>query len=135
MLALELIERACWLHSVVICNWHYAVWTPNGYISQIALPRLVSLIERVRPEHVYLVLVTAPVDVVLERREKDRAIKKRKIDRASIEEEMTQSEHLYRLHCNVVASQATTTPISFDNSGPIDVGAIYALVNILYETS
>ena len=135
VLAAKLIERECRLHPLVVCNWHYAVWTPSGYVLELALPKLATLIEKVRPECVYLVLVTASADAVFERREKDRAIKKRKVDRLCVEEEMAQTEVLYRLHHDVVSQRAKTVSVVFDNTGPISAEAIEKLAKTLYETS
>lgn len=134
MLATELIERECRLYSLVICNWHYAVWTPSGYVPEIAFSRLVAMVERVNPECVHLVLVRAPTDVVLKRRVADRAIKKRKIDMACIEEEMAQTEFLYRLHYDVLSFRVKTVTTVFDNIGPVDSAVIKELGKILYET-
>ncbi|OGZ10198.1 MAG: hypothetical protein A3D65_03395 [Candidatus Lloydbacteria bacterium RIFCSPHIGHO2_02_FULL_50_13] len=134
-LAVELIEKECCLHQTVICNWHYAVWTPKGYVPQIAFPRLAGLIERVRPKCVQLVLVRASTDVVLLRREGDQAIKKRKIDRVCVEEEVAHTEHLYRLHHNVISSRVKTVSTVFDNTAPIDGATIERFRTALYETS
>ncbi|MEK7118458.1 MAG: AAA family ATPase [Patescibacteria group bacterium] len=134
-LAMDEIEMACRAHSIVICNWHYAVWTPEGYIPQIALSRLASLVDRIRPECARLVLVKAPARVVFKRRTRDRAIKKRKISLACIEEEMAQTEHFYRLHHDVLSPQVKTLSSVFDNTGPINGAAIKRLGKILHETS
>lgn len=134
-LAIELIARECRLHPVVICNWHYAVWTPSGYVPEIAFPRLTMLVERVKPECVYLVLMSASVDAVFERRAKDRAVKKRKIDRGCIEEEMAQTERLYHLHRDTIASIAKTITMTLDNTCPVEQVRVEELRKIFYETS
>lgn len=135
MLVIELIAEACRVHPVVICNWHYAVWTPGGYVPQLAFDRLALLIDRVNPECAYSVLVGASARIVLARRVSDRLVKKRKIDLASVEEEIAHTERLYRLHGGVVASRVPTVPIVFDNEHSIEGGAIRALVKTIYETS
>lgn len=135
VLVAEAIERECSLYPVVICNWHYAVWTLKGYIPQIAFPRLASLVERVGPECVHLILVDAPVDVVLERRKKDRSIKRRKVDRACVAEEIAQTTHLHRLHYDVLSLRVRTLSTMLDNTGPIDEAAAKKIGKILYETS
>lgn len=134
-LVVELIERSCRLHPLVVCNWHYAVWTPTGYVPEVAFSRLATLIERVRPGCVCPILIHASADIVFERRKKDQGAKKRKIDLVAIEEEIAQTNYLYQLHHGVAASRAKTSPIVFDNSGPIEEGAVRALLNTLYENS
>ena len=99
------------------------------------LPLLADMIECTQPKHVYLVLVTAPLDVIFKRREKDRTVKKRKVDRKSIEEEVVETEYFYRLHQEVVGTRAKMTSVAIDNAGPVESCAFRQFIKTLYATS
>ena len=83
----EILDKAI-LSSTVIVHWHYAVRMSEGYIPQISLERLKRVAESGVVEEVSLVLIEAPTEVILERREKDAGVKTRPLSLEIINEEI-----------------------------------------------
>lgn len=84
--------------SAVVVHWHYAVRRPSGYIPQINFSRLKQIAESGKIEQVILLLVEAPIDVVLERRLRDRRTKKRSLSRSIINKEVAVDEKFLTKH-------------------------------------
>ena len=100
----------------IVCNWHYAVWTKSGYIPQLCYPNLERLIQMVKPDSVTLILVRAPAEEVYKRRRADAEIKKRKIDKKCIEEEMCATESAIEEHLDVIGKWVEPKLIVLDNT-------------------
>ena len=84
--------------SVVVVYWHYAVRRLSKYIPQINFSRLQRITESGKIEQVILFLVEAPATVVLERRLRDRRIKKRGISHSTINKEVAAEEKFWAKH-------------------------------------
>jgi len=89
-------------NQMIVCNWHYAVWTKNGYIPQLCYANLERLIQVTNPDAVTLILIRASVEEVYKRRMADTEIKKRKIDIKCIEEEACATESAIEEHFGVI---------------------------------
>ncbi len=91
-------------HPLVVSNWHWAVWTRNGYVPQLAAEEFLRFLTRSRPCCLYLVEVTAPAELVLARRLRDAPIRKRKLDLACVREEAAMSD-AFRYRCFTAAAE------------------------------
>ena len=83
----EILDKAI-LSSAVIVHWHYAVLRPEGYIPQINLERLKRVAESGVVGEVTLVLIEAPAELILERRQKNVGVKTRPLSLEVIHDEM-----------------------------------------------
>ncbi|OHB23798.1 MAG: hypothetical protein A3J67_02930 [Parcubacteria group bacterium RIFCSPHIGHO2_02_FULL_48_10b] len=84
--------------SAVVVHWHYAVRRPSRYIPQISFSRLKRIAESGNIEKIVLLLVSAPVDIVRERRLKDSRKKKRAFSRSAIRKEVAADEKFLIKH-------------------------------------
>lgn len=80
---------------LILSNWHYAVWTPLGYVSQLSMDRWERIVRDVSGAQITIALVTAKSEVILERREKDRNIRRRKLDLDAVREEIRETARRY----------------------------------------
>ncbi|MBI5732581.1 AAA family ATPase [Candidatus Jorgensenbacteria bacterium] len=87
---------------ITLVNWHYAVWTPHGYIPQIPWELWEYIAGSTVINRLELIHLTAPPEMIFERRKHDRIknIKRRKLNLAAIETEIKQSDLLYNKHLN-----------------------------------
>ena len=72
---------------LVLASWHWAVWTPLGYVPQISIDRWRLVVRASGATRVHLVNVTAPAETILTRRVRDYANhpRKRSLDAVSYE--------------------------------------------------
>lgn len=121
-------------HPLVISNWHWAVWTPKGYVPQLAEEEFLRFLRGSRPRCLYLVEVTAPVELVLARRLEDKAFRKRKLDLNSVHEEAAMSD-AFRYRCFKAAAEVCT--VQFVDIINVDLAegrrATRALMNAAYD--
>ena len=91
--------------NITLINWHYAVWTPDGYIPQIHMTLWRKIAETPNTK-IVLVLLRAEADKIMERREKDAGsgIKKRKIDIQCVREEIAATNQLFGQHIEILKS-------------------------------
>lgn len=87
-----------------LINWHYAVWTPNGYIPQIDLELWKDVVQSWKNDRIVLIWLYANPLTILDRRKKDAEIglKKRKVDIACIGEENEKTEYFFNRHLQVL---------------------------------
>lgn len=86
-----------------IVNWHYAVWTPAGYIPQIAW-RLWERVAKTREiSNLALVLLSASPAEIHERRKQDceRGAKKRKLDVRCVKTEVIMQRLFFAYHVGI----------------------------------
>ena len=100
---------------LVVSNWHYAVWTPAGWVPQLPLPLWRETIASLAPAAVRLVLVEAPAEVILARRLRDRKQRKRKLDRAAVERELAESRRYRELFLREVSGLTDIAAVDIDN--------------------
>ena len=103
-------------NQIIVCNWHYAVWTKNGYISQLCYANLERLVQITKPDAVTLILIKASAADVYERRRADAEIKKRKIDKKCIEEEICATESAIEEHLDVIKGWVEPKLIVVENT-------------------
>ena len=110
MLSTEAIEKMIadalcgLLPEVVMVNWHYAVWRPDGYIPQMPFELLEKVLEQYSFSRITLIHLTLPDNELYRRRRVDieSGVKKRKLDMEAVRREISESERLYHEHMYVV---------------------------------
>lgn len=98
MVAEQLVRRVL-SSPLVLSNWHYAVWQPEGYIPQVRMELWDRVLRETRGAQIVLALVTASPEDILARREKDRGIRRRKLSLDAVREELRQTKRYYDEHC------------------------------------
>jgi len=100
---------------LVVSNWHYAVWQPDGYIPQLRFDRFARLLSFLSPSYVGLFHITAATQHILDRRMRDRAVRKRKLDLACVVHEQSETERLLDLHLRIARSHCPSEVITIEN--------------------
>lgn len=103
-------------HPLVLSNWHYAVWTPGGYTSQVSTERWERILRETSGAELTLVRVTAAPETILARREKDRDVRKRKRDIDAVREELIQTDLFYRKFYERARQFLKPTEVTIDNT-------------------
>lgn len=103
-------------NQTIVCNWHYAVWTKEGYIPQLGYTNLERLIGVTKPDEVTLILIKASTEEVYKRRVADAEIKKRKIDKKCIEEEVCATESAIKEHLGVIGKRVKPKLLVIENT-------------------
>jgi adenylate kinase len=101
---------------ITLINWHYAVWTPQGYKPQIPFRLLRRAIKASSIDFVS-VIVTAGPATVAERRKKDALVggKKRKLGEEYVLEEIRAQSDLYKKHLEILAREGHKKAFMFEN--------------------
>lgn len=90
--------------ATVVVHWHYAVPRPDGFIPQIAFPRLERLARNGKIEQVVLLSVQASVDTAYERRFRDHESKKRDLSIGDIQKEIETDVAFLAKHRDIFVS-------------------------------
>ncbi len=114
LVANELAHKCC-RYPWIICNWHYGVWTPVGYVPQIDFSLLQRIAECPTLRKIYLVQITATPEHILERRLKDRQLRRRKLDLACVKEEVAATQWLYEEHHRICSRNVLTARVWIEN--------------------
>lgn len=101
---------------VVVCNWHYAVWTKDGYVPQLAYDNLERIVSLLAPEKIILMLVTASAEDIHQRRKKDLPKRKRKIGMRYVLEEIEATESAFAKHLRVLEKHTDVWFLRLDNT-------------------
>ena len=101
---------------LVICNWHYAVWTESGHVPQLGYSNLKRLTAAMAPEAIVLIWVTASAEDVYARRVSDASRRKRKIDMRCIHEEIAATDRELKNHLEALRGHADVRLVLLDNT-------------------
>lgn len=88
-------------NAIIVIHWHYAVIQPNCYVPQISFDKLRRLATNYKIQEVFLLLVKAPLDLILERRLRTLHSKKRSLSIKSIREEISEENYFLRKHLDI----------------------------------
>jgi adenylate kinase len=102
----ELIERQLLDapdDALAVAHWHYAV-RRKRYMPQISFQRLRRLAKSDKIERVMLLLIEAPPDIIIERRRKDVAAKRRPLSRLVIEDEVHWEQKFWLSHMRLFSA-------------------------------
>ncbi len=120
--------------TTVIAHWHYAVRRPEGFIPQVSFSRLQRIAENSGIEHVVLLSLGAPKDVIYERRLKDYKDKRRELTLQGIQQETDADEEFLIKHHDIFSQALGKEKVTVFRLTNHDLGAAeIRLYNFLTE--
>ena len=97
-MVVEQLVKSVLSSPLVLSNWHYAVWQPQGYTTQVSMERWERIVRETSCAQIVLALVAASPEEILTRREKDCGIRRRKLNLDAVREELEQTDRSYKEH-------------------------------------